>query len=129
MAEIKWTTLSEVKPDREYVAFAEMGERQSVWSFFGWIMRSRKISEQLKNSTGIIGFTARLEFFGKKAVMVAVFDDENSLTGFAHAGQHAQCMKAFKSDFAQGMKSAKWHVLGSEVPLKIDDAISRIGKS
>ena len=126
MVEMKWESLSEVDPKRDYLAFAEMGERKSAWSYFSWLMRSRKVAGQLKTAKGLIGFTARLEFWSKKVAMVAVFEDEKTLMGFAHAGQHAQCMEKSKSDLKEGMKSARWSVSGSDLPPKIDDAINKI---
>jgi hypothetical protein len=126
MVEMKWTLLAEIDPKRNYLAFSEMGERKSAWSYFSWLMRSRKVAEQLKTAKGIIGFTARLEFFSKKGVMVAVFEDETTLMGFAHAGQHTQCMEKSKPELKEGMKYARWSISGSDIPPKIEDAINKI---
>ena len=43
---------------------------------------------------------------------------------FAHAGQHAQCMKQFKA--VTKFQRAKWNISGSALPLKMDDAMTRI---
>ena len=124
MVEMKWTPLSEANPKREYIAFSEIVERKSAWPYFSWLMRARKIAKQLKTTKGVIGYTARLEFFNKKGVMVAVFEDEQALKGFAHAGQHEQCMKQLR-DTAK-FRRAQWDIPGSAIPLKIDDAINRV---
>ena len=126
MVEMKWESFAEIDPKREYLAFAQMGERKSAWSYFSWLMRSRKVTEQLKTAKGLIDYTMRLEFFGKKVAMVAIFENENALTEFAHAGQHAKCMEVARPDLKGGMKYAKWSISGSDVPPKIDDAINRI---
>jgi hypothetical protein len=127
MVEIKWTSILEVDPKRDYLAFAEMGERKSMWSFFSFIMRTRKVQGQLKAAKGVIGYTARLEFSSKKLVMVAVFENEKAFTEFAHAGQHAQCMEKTRPDLkGGGLKYAKWSISGADIPLKIDDAINKI---
>ena len=126
MVEVKWESFSEVDPKREYLAFSEMGERKSAWSYFGWLMRARKVAEQLKTAKGVIGFTARLDFWSKKVIMVAVFEDETTLMDFAHAGQHAQCMEKAKPAVKGAMKYAKWSISGSAVPPTIEDAINRI---
>jgi hypothetical protein len=127
MVEMKWESFAEIDPKREYLAFAQMGERKSAWSYFSWLMRSRKVAEQLKKAKGLIGFTARLEFSSKKVVMVAVFEDENTLMGFTHAGQHAQCMERSKPEFKEmEMKYARWSISGSDIPPKIEDAINKI---
>jgi hypothetical protein len=124
MVEMKWKSPSEVDPKRDYFAFSEIGERNNVWSYFSILMRARKVGEQLKTAKGLIEFTARLDFLSKKMGMVAVFEDEKALMGFAHSGQHAQCMEQFKA--ATKFQRAKWSISGSDVPLKMDDAISRI---
>ncbi len=124
MVEIKWTPLVEANPKREYIAFSEIAERKSAWPYFSWLMRARKITEQLKTTKGVIGYTARLEFFNKKGVMVAVFEDEKALMGFAHAGQHAQCMEQLR-DTAK-FQRVQWTISGSGIPLKIDDAINKV---
>jgi hypothetical protein len=124
MVEMKWTPLLEADPKREYIAFSEIAERKSAWPYFSWLMRARKISKQLETTKGVVGYAARLEFFNKKGVMLAVFEDEQALKGFAHAGQHAQCMGQLK-DTAE-FHRAQWTVLGSGIPLKIDDAVNKV---
>jgi hypothetical protein len=125
MVEIKWTPLSEVKPGNTYFAYAGYAERNSVWSYFPFLLRSRKIQGQLETAEGLIGFTARLDLFSKKVVQLAVFEDEAALKQFAHSGQHAMCMEQTKSSM-KWLKQATWAIAGSEIPPKIADAISRI---
>jgi len=125
MVESKWKLFSEVDPKRDYLAFAEMGERKSIWSFFSWAMRSGKVVKQLKMTKGFIGYTSRLGFWSKKVVIVSVFEDEKTLMAFAHAGQHAMCMDKSKSDVKGEIKYARWSISGSDIPPKIDDALNR----
>ena len=124
MVEIKWTPLSEVKPENTYFAYAGYAERTSAWSYFSFLLRSRKIQRQLETAKGLIGFTARLEFFNKKVVQLAVFEDEAALKQFAHSGQHALCMGQTKSSM-KWLKQATWNIVGSDIPPKISEAISR----
>ena len=124
MVEMKWTPLLEADPKREYIAFSEIVERKSAWPYFSWLMRARKIAKQLETAKGVIGYTARLEFFSKKGVMVAVFEDEKALSEFAHAGQHSQCMKELKG--TSKFQRAQWTIPGSAIPLKVDEAINRV---
>jgi hypothetical protein len=123
MAETKWTS-SEVDPKREYLAFTEIGERTSIRSYFSILKRARKVAQQLKTAKGTIAFVAQLNFLSKKMGMVAVFEDEKSLMEFAHAGQHAQCMKQFKA--VTKFQRAKWSISGSNLPPTFEDAMSRI---
>jgi hypothetical protein len=124
MPNVKWTTFSEINPDREYFAFANVGERKSVWSYFSLIMGAQKVAKQLEATKGAIGITGRLGFLNKKLVVVGVFENEDALNEFAHSGQHASCMEKTKS-MVKFMKCIKWRVLGSNLPPTIEDAISR----
>lgn len=125
MTVVKWTTFSEIEPERNYLAFIEMGERKSVWSYFSFLMRARKVAQQLKTAKGVIGIRGRLGFSNKEVVMVAVFEDETSLSEFANSGQHANCMEVTAEDIKGKMKTARWSILGSDLPPELDDAISR----
>jgi hypothetical protein len=59
---IKWESFSEIDPKREYLAFAEMGERKNIISGIGWMMRGRKVTNELKSAKGLIGFTGKVDF-------------------------------------------------------------------
>ena len=124
MVEIKWTSLSEFKPENTYFAYAGYAERRTIRSFFSFLLRSRKIQSQLKTAKGLIGFTARLELFSKKVVQLAVFEDEAALKQFAHSGQHAACMGQTKSSM-KWLKQTTWNIAGSDIPPKIVEAINR----
>jgi len=124
MPVVKWTTFSEINPEHEYCAFANVGERKSVWSYFSLLMGARKVAQQLKTAKGVIGLTGRLGFLNREVAIVGVFENEDAVNEFAHSGQHASCMEKTKS-MVKVMKCVKWSVLGSNLPPTIDDAISR----
>ena len=128
MVEYKWTQFSSVVPDQEYYAFAEIGERNSVFSFFKFGNRARVMQKQLAGAKGLVGYRAKMEFTGKRVLMVAVFDNKTSLMEFAHTGQHANCMKQTLPDLRDGMKMAEWSIQGSSIPPTIEDAMNRIEK-
>jgi hypothetical protein len=86
MPETKWTTFSEVNPEREYCAFANVGERKSVWTFFTTAMRARKMAQEMKTTKGIIGLRGRLGFLNREVAIVGVFENEDVLNEFAHSG-------------------------------------------
>ncbi len=125
LVEVKWQPLSEVNPEREYIAFSEMGSLKSRRHFFSWMMRGRKVSEQLKTTKGIVGYTVRLGFWKNEGVMLAVFEDEKTLMDFAHSGQHVQCMAKGKTEIGKWMMD-RWSIAGSAVPPTIPDAINRL---
>lgn len=124
MVEIKWTPISEFKPENTYFAYAGYAERTNSRSYFGFLLRSRKIQSQLETAKGLIGFTAKLEFFSKKVIQLAVFENEAALKQFAHTGQHALCMGQTKSSM-KWLKQATWNIAGTDIPPKLAEAVSR----
>jgi hypothetical protein len=124
MPNVKWTTFSEINPEREYFAFANVGERKSVWSYFSLLLGAQKVAKQLGATKGAIGITGQLGFLNKKVVVVGVFESEDALNEFAHSGQHASCMEKTKP-MVKVMKCIKWSVLGSKLPPTVEDAINR----
>ena len=126
MPKVEWESFSKFDPEKDYLAVIEMGERKSVWFYFSFLFRARKIGKQLKKAKGTIGLTGRLGFLNKEVVLVAVFENDIALTEFAYSGQHAKCMVESKDSVKGGFKSAKWSIAGSDIPPKLDDAINRI---
>ena len=124
MPNVKWTTFSEINPDKEYFAFANVGELKSSWSYFSLLLGAQKVAKQLETTKGAIGITGRLGFLNKKLVVVGVFENEDVLNEFSHSGQHADCMEKTKSKL-KAMKCVKWNILGSKLPPTVEDAISR----
>ena len=86
MVRIKWTPISEADPKSSYFAYAGYAERKSVWSYFSYLMKARKVQNQLNQAKGLIGFTAQLGFLNRQVVQLAVFENENALREFAHTG-------------------------------------------
>jgi hypothetical protein len=125
MVVTEWKSFSKVDPKRDYLAFALAGHRKSAWSFFSWGLPAGKVMKQLETTNGLVGYTSRMDFLSKKSEMVAVFEDEKTLMEFAHAGQHGQCAEKSKSGVKQ-MTSATWIISGSDIPLKLDDAVKRL---
>ncbi len=125
MVEVPWQQFLEPNPSANYVAYAAYAERKTAWSYFGVLMKARRVQKQLSTAKGLVGFTARLEFSSKKIVQLAVFEDDNSLKEFAHSGQHALCIGDATKMGMNWFKKAFWSIPGSEVPPKIEEAISR----
>lgn len=124
MVTASWQLFVEVDPSKTYFAYAAFVERKTALSYFGYLMRARKVQKQLNTAKGLVGFTARIEFFSRKVAQLAVFEDANALNDFAHSGQHALCAEQTKPSM-NWIKNTTWNISGSEMPPKLDDAISR----
>ena len=125
MVEISWVSLSEVNPERDYLAYAAYLERKSAWSFFRFLLQARRIQGQLKTAKGLVGYSMQMELLGKKGGMLSVWENESALNEFAHAGQHSQAMEKLKPSL-NWRKLARWSISGSDVPPKWADALTRI---
>jgi hypothetical protein len=125
MVGVSWQSFKDVDPSKTYLAYAAILERKTAWSYFGFLMRFRKVQKQLKTTKGLVGYTASCEFSSRKATQLAVFEDEATLKDFVHSGQHALCSEQAKADM-NWIKNATWEILGSEVPPKLEDAINRV---
>jgi hypothetical protein len=124
MVTVSWQSYKEADPSKTYLAYGALAERKTVWSFFSFLMRARKVQKQLETSRGVVGFTARLEFLSKKVVQLAVFDDANTLKEFSQTGQHVLCSEQTKASM-KWLKNKTWSISGSEIPPKIEDAINK----
>jgi hypothetical protein len=120
-----WKTYQEIDPSKTYVAYAAYVERKYPWSFFNYLLRAGKVSKQLNSAKGVVGFTARLEFFSKKVAQLAVFTDAESLNVFAHSGQHSLCSTEVKPTM-NWIKNTTWNISGADLPPKLDEAIQRL---
>lgn len=123
LVKVEWKLLKEVDPNHEYLAFSQYGELKNTPILLAWYMRSRKVTEQVKNAKGLVGFTMEAGFWSKKGLIVGVFEDEPSLMEFAHTGQHAECLAKSKLDVKGGMSLVRWSILGSALPPKLEDAM------
>jgi hypothetical protein len=123
MVTVSWQSYKEADPSKTYLVYGAVAERKTAWSYFGFLMRARKVQKQLETAKGVVGFTARLEFLSKKVVQLAVFDDADALKAFSQTGQHVLCSKQTKASM-KWLKNKTWSILGSEIPPKIEEAIS-----
>ena len=124
MVTVSWQQYNEVDPSKTYLAYGAIAERKTAWSYFGFLMRARKVQKQLETAKGVVGFTARLEFLNRNVVQLAVFDDANALKEFSQTGQHVLCSKQTKASM-KWLKNKTWDILGSELPPKIEEAIRK----
>ena len=124
MVEISWKSFSKVIPESKYLAQASIIERNVVWSFFSFLMQARKVQGQLKTAKGLVGYSMRMEFLGKKGGVLSVWENESALMEFAHAGQHSQAMKKFKP-LVKTYKIIKWEISSSDVPPKWEEALKK----
>ena len=124
MVEISWKSFLEVNPESKYLAQTSLFERKGVWSFFSFLMQSRAVQGQLKAAKGLVGYSMRMEFLGKKGGVLSIWENEDALTKFAHSGQHSIGMKKFKP-LMESYKVTKWEISGSDVPLKWEEAVKK----
>ena len=125
--EISWESFSNVDSERNYLGLVCYLERKSALSFFNFLLRGRSIQGQLKGVKGLVGYSVRMGFFDKKSMALSVWEDENSLSDFVHAGEHSKTMVKLRPKMNHS-EFVRWKLLGSDVPPKWDDAIAKLKK-
>jgi hypothetical protein len=57
---------------------------------------------------------------------LSAWDDDESLQAFSRALQHGQALRTFHRDMRAPSPFIRWRVLGSELPLRWNDALGRM---
>ena len=123
--DIRWKKLAPVQPDREYLAllsYLPLTRYRKVPLFMRF---TAGINKQLAATPGVIGYSMRALFFSRRFWTLSVWENSAALMDFVAKAPHSEGMKAM-APFMGKTKFAQWKVAGSGVPLKWDEAISRM---
>jgi hypothetical protein len=125
--DIPWQTLRPVEKDREYVALLSFLplERYTKVPTFMWL--SMEIHRQLKATAGVIGYSLRAKLLSRRFWTLSVWENSETLMDFVATVPHSESMKAM-APFMGKTRFTQWKVLGSNVPLKWDEAIGRMAQ-
>lgn len=120
-----WKQISAVEPDREYVAFTSRFFLKSPLVLPAWLAAGAKIMEQVDAAPGIVGWSLganlpTLEFF-----TLSAWEDAASLRAFVRTAAHGAATTRFERARRRESIFVQFPVLGRELPLRWDDAISR----
>lgn len=101
MPEFPWTQGKEIEQHRDYVVMASLLPLTRHWSIPGFLRDTLAIRRQLRNSTGLVGYTLRAELTRKTFWTFSVWEDRESLDTFASANPHAQIIRNLRPKMDQ----------------------------
>ncbi len=125
--DIPWQVLRPADKDREYLAllsFLPLGRYRKVPLFMRFSMQ---IHRQLKATAGVIGYSLRAKLLSRRFWTLSVWENSAALMDFVATAPHSEGLKAM-APFMGKTRFSQWKVLGSNVPLKWDEAIGRMAQ-
>ena len=124
MAELSWQSPSGALPERDYVALLSYLPLSSGWRIPWFLLHSARIRQQLRASSGLIGYSMRAHLAAKRFWTLSVWEDEAALQAFVAAPPHAAVMKALVPHMG-GTRFARWTVKGSDLPVRWGEVLKR----
>ncbi len=85
---------------------------------------SYKVENQLKETSGLIGYSMASKPWIKQFWTVSVWEDEAALMAFAFSGVHKDTMPRLHDDMG-ATKFGRWKVLGTDVPVTWEVALEK----
>ncbi len=123
--EREWTQVSDVDPDREYLAILthyplKAGRRTSrVLNYV------RLVQLQLDRSEGLIGYAFRANLYRQQIWTLSVWTDVAALQTFLDEVSHQQASDDLKAYVGRSV-TRQWRILGQDVPPSWDEALAKL---
>jgi quinol monooxygenase YgiN len=124
MATTPWRSFAPVESEREYLALLTYLPLRSLRSLGSFTLQTLAITRQLKETTGLIGYSLMARPVRKEFWTLSVWNDESALARFANMRPHADTMTAMRP-FMKQTKFIRWKLRGSDIPPKWEDALPR----
>ncbi|MGH2574072.1 MAG: hypothetical protein ACRDFC_00050 [Ignavibacteria bacterium] len=125
MPESPWKSLSDVNPDRDYLALISYLPLKKFWSLPKFVNYTGKIQKQLRKSAGLIGYSLLAKPLKLKFWTLSVWEDEKALMDFVRDIPHKDVMSELLPHIEK-TKFERWKIRGSEVPPAWKDALTRL---
>ena len=90
--------------------------------------RAGAVSDQLTGTVGLLGFTFRAKLLRHRFWTLSVWEDEEALMAFVGMTPHLEAMTVLQP-YMGGTAFVRWRVRGNELPLRWDDALTRMPPS
>jgi hypothetical protein len=119
-----WKTLAPVEKDREYLALLSYLPLKRYRAIPRFLQFSFQIQKQLRNTSGVIGYSLRAELISRNFWTLSVWEHEKALMDFVAKIPHGEAMKAMVP-YMGPTKFTQWKVNASALPLRWEEAIKR----
>src|SRR3954464_7262997 len=110
-----WKALAPVDAGRQYLALLSYLPLRSYRKIPQFFLYSFQIQAQLRQTTGVIGYSLRARPLSRKFWTLSVWENERALMDFVARIPHAESMKALAAHMGT-TKFARWSMPGSEFP-------------
>jgi hypothetical protein len=124
MAELPWYALSDAAPERDYLALLSYLPLRSSWRIPWLLLYMVRIRQQLRASSGLIGYSLRAQLGEKRFWTLSAWENEAALQTFVVAPPHAAVMNALAPHMGP-TRFTRWTVKGSDLPPQWVDALKR----
>lgn len=119
-----WKSFGRVDPEREYLALLTFLPLRHGWRIPSLLMHTRRITAQLQQAPGLIGYSLLARPLRKHFWTLSVWEDEAALRAFVEAGAHSVTMRSMTPHMG-ATRFIRWKLRGVQVPPKWNDALDR----
>ena len=124
MPTLPWRSFNEARPDRQYLVLLSYLPLRRSWQIPQFLLRTARITSQLRRSRGVVGYSLRAELAAKRFWTLSAWQDEPSLQTFVRAEPHFQTMRAMATRMG-ATRFIRWTAKGSELPPSWEEALKR----
>jgi hypothetical protein len=120
-----WKQSAEPDAGKEYLAIVTYLPVKHYRTVPSVAKYSQKVSAQLAQAPGLIGYSMASKPWSKQFWTVSVWENEAVLMAFAFSGVHEGIMASLHNDMGV-TKFVRWKVLGSDVPINWEVALKKV---
>ena len=125
MPQKPWTRFGSPNANENFVALVSYLPLKSVWHVFPFMVYTAQIIGQLKQAQGLLGYSLLAHLFEGKFWTLSAWKDDEALRRFVQDPPHVRIMSAL-STHMKPTKFVRWTVKGGSLPLRWDEAQSRL---
>jgi hypothetical protein len=120
-----WEGFGSPDANEDYVALISYLPLKSAWHVFPFMIYTVQVMRQLKKAQGLVGYSLLAHPFAGKFWTLSAWKDDGALRRFVQDPPHVRIMSSLRPHMTP-TKFVRWTVKGAELPLKWDEAQSRL---
>ncbi|MGH7054055.1 MAG: antibiotic biosynthesis monooxygenase [Stellaceae bacterium] len=124
MATLHWKSFARADPEQPCLVLLTYLPLARHRHTPGFLLRTLRITAQLKRSQGLLGYALRAEPLAKRFWTLSAWRDEESLDAYVRTPPHAQTMTALTARMG-ATRFIRWTLAGSQLPPGWDEALRR----
>jgi hypothetical protein len=120
----KWKSFAAAEGEREYLALLTFLPLNKFRALPKFLKYNSQIERQLRESTGLIGYSVRAKLLKLNFWTLSVWESEAALMDFVYRLPHSEIMESLAPHMGQ-TKFTRWKIKGAETPPSWDEAEKR----